>query len=129
MFGPLGFWEIAFILVLALLIVGPKRLPEFGRTIGRGLGEFRRASNDLKRTINTEIELAETDDQTPRSRRPSLGDEEETSAPPSRVVKPAPGAVAVGSEAEAGETDAAASSTAGPSDPESQTESASVSSD
>ncbi len=47
--------EIIFILVLALLIFGPKRLPQVGRTLGRGLREFRQATNDLKRTVETEI--------------------------------------------------------------------------
>ena len=60
MFGPLGVPELIFILVLALLIFGPKRLPEIGRTIGRGMAEFRKASSDLKRTINTELALDET---------------------------------------------------------------------
>jgi TatA/E family protein of Tat protein translocase len=59
MFGPLGFPELIFILVLALLIFGPKRLPEIGRTIGRGMAEFRKASTELKRTINTELALDE----------------------------------------------------------------------
>jgi len=59
MFGPLGFPEVIFILVLALLIFGPKRLPEIGRTIGRGMAEFRKASNELKRTINTELAMDE----------------------------------------------------------------------
>lgn len=59
MFGPLGVPELIFILVLALLIFGPKRLPEIGRTIGRGMAEFRKASNELKRTINTELALDE----------------------------------------------------------------------
>ncbi len=52
----IGMPEMLFILVLALLIFGPKKLPEVGRTIGRGLGEFRKASNDLKRTIEREID-------------------------------------------------------------------------
>jgi len=54
-FGSLGFPEILLILVLALLLFGPKRLPEIGRTIGRGLSEFRRASNELKRTLDAEV--------------------------------------------------------------------------
>jgi TatA/E family protein of Tat protein translocase len=56
-FGSLGFTEIAFVLVLALLLFGPKRLPEIGRTIGKGLSEFRRASNDLTRTLEREVAL------------------------------------------------------------------------
>lgn len=60
MFGPLGLPELIFILVLALLIFGPKRLPEIGRTLGKGMSEFRKASNDLKRTINSELALEET---------------------------------------------------------------------
>lgn len=59
MFGSLGFPEITFILILALLIFGPRKLPEIGRTLGRGLGEFRRATNDLKRSIETEIAAEE----------------------------------------------------------------------
>ena len=57
--GSLGLPEIAFIFVLALLIFGPKKLPEMGRTLGRGVAEFRKATNELKRTINTEMALDE----------------------------------------------------------------------
>ncbi len=59
MFGPLGFWEVTFIVVLALLIFGPKKLPEVGRTVGRGMSEFRRATSDLKRTIEHEMAVEE----------------------------------------------------------------------
>ena len=59
MFGSLGVPEILFILVVALLIFGPRRLPEIGRTIGKALGEFRRATTDLKRSIDTEVTLEE----------------------------------------------------------------------
>ena len=55
MFGSLGVPELIFIFVLALLIFGPRKLPEIGRTIGRGLSEFRKASTDLKRSINAEM--------------------------------------------------------------------------
>ncbi len=79
MFGSLGFPEILLILVLALLIFGPKRLPEVGRTLGKGLSEFRRASTDLKRTVNAELSLDE-DERPPTSRRPEIGP---TSAKPS----------------------------------------------
>lgn len=71
MLGPLGVPELLFILVLALLIFGPRRLPEVGRTVGKALGEFRRASNDLRRTLNTEIALDELDDRPAHERRPA----------------------------------------------------------
>ena len=50
MFG-LGFTEILVILVVALLVFGPDRLPELARSLGRGLAEFRRASSDLRRSV------------------------------------------------------------------------------
>ena len=59
MFGSLGFPEILFILALALIVFGPRRLPEVGRTIGRALGEFRRATGDLKRTFDQETNAFE----------------------------------------------------------------------
>lgn len=58
--GSLGLPEIAFIFIIALLIFGPKKLPELGRTLGRGMAEFRRATDELKRSINTELALEET---------------------------------------------------------------------
>ena len=59
MLGSLGFPEILFILVLALLVFGPKRLPDVGRKVGRALGEFRRATGDLKRSIDREMTMAD----------------------------------------------------------------------
>ncbi len=59
MIGSLGFPELIFILVLALLIFGPRKLPEIGRSIGRALGEFRRATTDLKRTLDSELSAEE----------------------------------------------------------------------
>ena len=55
MIGSLGVPELLFILVLALLVFGPRKLPELGRTMGRALGEFRRATSDLKRTLDVEL--------------------------------------------------------------------------
>jgi len=54
-FGPLGLPEIILIFVVALLLFGPRQMPQIGRSVGRALGEFRRASNDFKRTIEDEI--------------------------------------------------------------------------
>ncbi len=55
MFGPLGVPELILIFIVALLLFGPRQMPQIGRTIGRALGEFRRASNDFKRTIEEEV--------------------------------------------------------------------------
>lgn len=55
MFGSLGLPELILIFVVALLLFGPRQLPNIGRSIGRALGEFRRASNDFKRTIEEEV--------------------------------------------------------------------------
>ena len=57
--GNIGFPELVIIFIVVLLVFGPKRLPELGRSLGRGLTEFRRASNDLKNTIEREVESAE----------------------------------------------------------------------
>ena len=59
MIGSLGMPELLFILVLALLIFGPRKLPDIGRTMGKAMGEFRRATRDLKRTLDTEISAEE----------------------------------------------------------------------
>ena len=57
--GPLGMQEMIFIFVLALLLFGPKKLPEVGRTIGKAMSEFRRASNELKATFDREMQNLE----------------------------------------------------------------------
>jgi len=55
MFGSIGMPELIIILVIALIIFGPRKLPELGRSLGRSLSEFRRASNELKNTLDDEI--------------------------------------------------------------------------
>ena len=57
--GPLGIQETIFIFVFALLIFGPKKLPELGRTIGKAMTEFRRASSELKATFDREMNAIE----------------------------------------------------------------------
>jgi sec-independent protein translocase protein TatA len=54
--GPLGVQEIVLIFIIALVLFGPKKLPELGKSIGKALGELKRASNDIKRNIEKEIE-------------------------------------------------------------------------
>src|ERR1035438_2166996 len=53
--GTLGIPEMMFIFVLALLLFGPKKLPELGRTVGKALAEFRRAQSELKATFDREM--------------------------------------------------------------------------
>lgn len=86
MFGSLGVWEIALILVVALLLFGPRKLPEIGRTLGKGLAEFKKASNELRRSIETEVEAEE------RNERAAV-------EAPSSVVTPSLAAVAQGTKA------------------------------
>jgi TatA/E family protein of Tat protein translocase len=50
-----GFIEIGFLLCIAYLLFGPKKVPEIARTLGKGLGELRRASNELRNSLEEEI--------------------------------------------------------------------------
>jgi TatA/E family protein of Tat protein translocase len=59
MFGPIGMPELIIIMVVALIIFGPRKLPELGRSLGRSLNEFKRASNELKHTLDEEIRVEE----------------------------------------------------------------------
>ena len=77
MFG-LGITEVLLILVVALLVLGPKRLPEAARSLGRSMAEFRRASNEIRSSLN----LDAPDYEPPR--RPA-----ETTPTPSVEGKPA----------------------------------------
>ena len=59
MFGSLGMGELLVIFVIALIFFGPRRLPELGRSLGKSLAEFKRASNELRSTLEEEIRLEE----------------------------------------------------------------------
>jgi len=60
----IGLSELLIIMAVALIVLGPKKLPEVARSLGRGLAQFRRASEDLRRSILVEDELLERDQST-----------------------------------------------------------------
>ena len=55
MFGSIGLPELLLIFVIALLLFGPRKLPDIGKSLGKAMGEFRRASNDLQRSLEEEV--------------------------------------------------------------------------
>ena len=57
----LGFPELVVIFVIALLVFGPRKLPELGKSLGKSLAEFKRATNELKRTWEEEVKAEEDD--------------------------------------------------------------------
>jgi len=59
MFGSLGLPELMLIFIVALIVFGPKRLPDIGRTLGKALGEFKKATDDFKNTIEREVRVEE----------------------------------------------------------------------
>ena len=63
MLPSVGMPELIIILVIALIIFGPRKLPELGRSLGKSIGEFRKASNELKSTLEEEIRLEEQKEQ------------------------------------------------------------------
>ena len=66
MFGSLGVPELLLIFAVILIIFGPRRIPEIGRTLGKALGEFRKATDDLKSTIEREVRIEELKKITPQ---------------------------------------------------------------
>jgi sec-independent protein translocase protein TatA len=77
----IGTTELLLILVVALVVFGPRRLPDIGRKIGKGMAEFRRAGDDFKRTWEREVELERT------TERPRLNESASLVAADSSVVR------------------------------------------
>ena len=60
MLGPIGMQELIIIFVIALIVFGPRKLPQLGKSLGKSLAEFKRASNELRSTLEEEIRVEET---------------------------------------------------------------------
>ena len=75
MFGSIGMPELIIILVIALIIFGPRKLPELGKSLGRSLNEFKKASTDLQNTLEQEIKIEEQKEQVKKNK-----DEEKTAS-------------------------------------------------
>lgn len=82
----IGSTELLFILVIALIFFGPRKLPQLARSMGKGLAEFRKASDDFKRTWEREVALETTkaDDNSMLESQPEAADE-----PPQTFAEPA----------------------------------------
>ena len=73
MLGSIGMPELIIIFVIALIIFGPRKLPELGRSLGKSLAEFKRASNELRSTLEEEIRLEEQQQQRTEAAKVATG--------------------------------------------------------
>ena len=91
MFGTLGGPELFLILIVALIVFGPRKLPEMGKSLGKMMAEFRKASNDFQRTIEEEVEADRAKTVTAqRLPAPATPDSAPAAAPPADAVPAAP---------------------------------------
>ncbi|SFJ72379.1 sec-independent protein translocase protein TatB [Desulfomicrobium apsheronum] len=88
MFG-IGSTELIVILIVALIVIGPAKLPEMAKSLGKALGEFRRVSTDVKRTIEMEAEQSEQKVKTEQAKK-ELFPETAATAEPKDAAAPAP---------------------------------------
>ena len=90
MFGNLGMGELLVIFTIALLIFGPRKLPELGRSLGKSLAEFKRASNELRNTLEEEIRVEEQRESAKIPATPAAAATTGTPVPAEPVDAPAP---------------------------------------
>jgi TatA/E family protein of Tat protein translocase len=83
--GSLGFTEMLVILVIALVFFGPRKLPELGRSLGKSLNEFKKASNELRSTLEDEVRIEEQ-----REQRAKLDAEQQSAVDAAQPTTAAP---------------------------------------
>lgn len=104
----LGGTELLVILVVALIVLGPKSVPQIARTLGKAMGEFRKVSTEFQRTLNTEIELEEHEKRKQEAEKELFGTEQKATAAtkPAEAASPAAKPAAAATAAAPTETDA-----------------------
>ena len=101
MFGSIGMQELIIIFVIALIIFGPRRLPDLGKSLGKSIAEFKRASNELRNTLEDEIRVEEqklTKPAAPPEAAPPETAPPETAPAPEPTTEPAANTTAPASE-------------------------------
>jgi TatA/E family protein of Tat protein translocase len=106
MFGSIGMPELIIIFVIALIVFGPRKLPELGRSLGRSLTEFKRASNDLRNTLEEEIRVEDTPPAAPEKPKAAEPAHVPEAHVPEAQVSEAQASEAQASEAQASEAQA-----------------------
>lgn len=74
MFG-IGTMELLVIMAVALIVVGPRKLPQIARSLGKAFGEFKRVTNDVKRTIDAEVDRVERQERTQKAKSELLAED------------------------------------------------------
>ena len=102
MFG-IGSTELLVILVVALIVIGPSKLPDLMKTLGKGMAEFRRMSTDVKSTFEAEVERADREQKQAEAKKQLYPETPEATASPAQAeaAKPAPAGPAAAAKKEA----------------------------
>lgn len=93
MFGTLGGPELILIFIVGLVVFGPRKLPDIGKSLGKMIGEFKRASADFQRTVEDEVETEKLRKEV--SSAEYVSSPADTPAPPPPLIREAEGSVPV----------------------------------